>query len=68
MDKDTFLQYLEGTKPIGHLLIAYIAMLSISTVDINFQFLDGEESSYPTEIIGLLKRILLTKLYEEKTL
>lgn len=63
MDKDTFLRYLEGTKAIGHFLIAYLALLRTGSIDINFKFLNGEIQKYPITITDLLRRIRKYDIY-----
>ncbi len=57
MDRNTFLKYLESTKVIGHLLIAYLALLNIKSVDINFLFADGKILKNPIKITDLLRKI-----------
>ncbi len=52
-----FLNYLESTKAIGHLLIAYLALLNIKSVDINFLFDDGKMLKNPIKITDLLRKI-----------
>ena len=57
MDRSTFLNYLESTKVIGHFLIAYLAMLNVGSIDIKFEFLDGNIRKYPITVTDLLRRI-----------
>lgn len=57
MDRDTYLNSLEGMKAIGHLLIAYLALLRINSIDYHFLFNNGETITHPIKITDLLRRI-----------
>jgi len=57
MKKSTFLKCLEGTKAIGHLLIAYLALLNINSIDFSLIFEDGKKLKYHIKITDILRQI-----------
>ena len=63
MDRNTFLNYLESTKAIGHLLIAYLALINPENIDFVFLFKDGTKIKQQITITDLLRQIQRYEIY-----